>query len=1665
MRKKLTALLVTAGIVLSCGFPAAGAGGAEAESARAADDLTDPPVMQEVYEAEEAQRASAPVGKKLDDYSAAGYVEYLGRNGAVAFTVTVPTTGNYGVRLRYTNGGSASQKIAVYVGEEKIADSVLNPTINWNTWDTELVSLPLKAGKNVITYMNESSDVLDVRLDKISLSWLYEAEDAEHLGGMGDNKDHSGYSGSGFAAGFQNDGHGVKFSVNAPKSGEYALVLRYAAGDTDSIGQSISLYVNGSKSQEVVSSLRSWDLWGDLALNIDLKEGANEIIVRRDQGDAGQINLDYITVKEVCWTYPGAINKITGEKTSELTLSCENAEVRLTSVDPNAVKVWVDPEGKFSRKYESFTVVNDAVDPQQLTVSDKKDYYLIDAGAFDIRAYKDSLRLVYVDKAGNILMENDAKSMGWTTDGELEVNNKLPADEQFYGLGEKVNSFSHRGRKLAMWAVDAYGDKLDSSFAEWDNGRWYMATTYFVSSKGYGILFDNSSRTVFDFGNTSEDRYSFGTYNPNPGGDLIYYFIYGPEMKKVTKTYTDMSGKSFFAPEWAYGNMQCHYGYKQSDIERVASTYREKQIPLEVIIADIEWYEYLCTPTQWSKSNYPDPEGMFKKLNELNVRMGLINDPNVTNRDNNADYVAGDQAGYFVKDQTGSTKLVNWPWGAASGLTDFFNPSAAKWWGEQLNMILDQGVSYFWLDMNEPARYNTDWLFWNEEGKAWGTLSEVKNAYAIKHQQAVYDKVTENGNRAMLQTRSGYTGSHRYAAPWTGDINGGWGSMHEQIMMGTGLSVSGYNYWGFDIGGFFSSLSDDQYKRWVELATFTPVHRFHYCAGVEEKEPWTHNSEDLSRDYINLRYTLVPYMYSYSADSIIGIGIEEGYGEGGTGIPLVRPMVMEYPEDKNTYNIDTQFMCGESFLVAPVVESATTKEVYLPEGNWYDYDDCSTVYTGGRWMTYDAPVELLPVFVKEGSIIPMQSERQYMDDPTASPDVTLDIYPTVGNGAFDFVLYEDDGKTDDYAEGVYATTSYDCKVVRGASTDTMTLTIGARDGKFTDIADRSYMLQFHNATYGNLSVRCDGTSLNKADSLAALEGMTSGFYADKTTGICYVRVADTAKAQTIVLSGDAGTNEGMVYEAEEADPAGLTGAVTKTVDGRTVVTGLGKDTVLRFENVVPQNDGVYSVEVVYAGGSTGSTVSLDVDDIVSTVHTESSDWSTAIGVVELFVSPEDPDTLLVKTEDSSLMIDKIIISRKATNIEPVEEYSLLAVDGEAGGKAEMTDKGVTLSSDGDSLTYPALDTVCAGEYAVRFRYFSSSDSTVKIRVGEYETTVNLAAARNADLENEVTVNLPLALAGNTIQVTKTGGGSVTLRDLHFGFEPYSLGSSATDKLTNPGFEEGSINGWSLTALDGGSTTGGYGVDGYDIYSGSRKFYFFDGDKAMNRLLSQKVTGLENGTYVVRAKTRLYNSTAYRALFSIRSGDKSAANVIPRTGEWTTSMSDMIEVTDGTLEIGFIFDAPGGSSLQIDDVELYMVTPGAYSVSTDALANALSRRNDYPADQYEAEAWKNYQTAAAIAEVILSLDEDEIATGVFLFAVKHLARMEAILKDSPREEILLGDVDGDNQVTVSDVVQLRKLIVAGSWTDREFAAGNLDDSDENLTVSDVVALRALIVRGV
>lgn len=1681
MKKRIISLALALSVLL-CGNAAAVS---DAGIASLFGSSASTQAASDVYEAEKADLSGgANVKTDHDDYSGSGYIDGMKAGSSVTFTVEAFETGDYGVRLRYANGSGADMTINVYVNGLLAKTATLSQTINWDTWDVHLDSLSLTAGENTITYRIEGTNTaIGVLLDKISMSRMYEAENATLFGQMKTANNHTGYSGTSFAAGFENDGDGVTFTVNAPVAGEYSLIIGYANGN-DSGRKEASVYVNGTDVFQVgVAAMGSWDLWSEAQVTVNLEAGANTLTLQKDSNDGGHFNLDYITLKQCVWEYVGKVTGYTGNNTSQLTFNCENAKIQVSSIASNMVKIWCEPTGDFDRKYDSFAVVNENIDPQTLSVTDKGTYYEFSTDTIIVRIQKDPMTITYLDKSGNVLLQGDEQSMGWSTDGELTVNNQLQSDEQFWGLGEKMVSYNRRGTETAMWSSDVVGADPDSAMpSTYEEGRWYMANPYFVSSKGYSIYFDNTSRTVFDLGKTSSDSYSFGSYNPNPGGELIYYFTYGPSVKQITKTYTDLIGKSFFAPEWALGNIQAHWGYTQEDVENVAQTYRDKDIPLEMVMTDIDWYQYLCSPTTASTTNFPDMAGMMDTLDSLNVRWGAINDPNITAAGNISEYQEGVSNSYFLQNQSGQTRNVVWSWGSSSGITDFFNPDAQNWWGKLLTNMLDMGSSAFWADMNEPSNYRTDWVFYNEDGKSYGDLSEMKNAYALMHVQTLFNQITQyneesgTNNRTFLMTRSGFTGTQRYASPWTGDISSGWDSLYQQINLGTSLSISGYNYWGFDIGGFSGSVSNDQYKRWVELSTFIPVHRFHYASGVESKEPWTHDAEDVSRDYINLRYEMMPYMYSLTADNIIGIGIEEGLGDGGTGIPMVRPMVMEYPDDTETYDMDSQYMVGSSLLVAPVYEDSDVKNVYLPEGKWYDYGDGKTVYDGSAYMDYDAPIDTLPLFVKEGAIIPMQPAMEYVGEKPID-EMTLDVYPLTYSGESHFVLYEDDGETTDYQNGDYTTTRYTSTTdYKDNNQENLTFQIGARTGTYTDIDDRDYLMQFHNSSMTNLSVTLDGTALTAYSSLEELEAANSGYYSDADSRICYVKAHDTAQAMTVVLSGSA-VNTSNLTEAETGTLSGnaTLGTTLSGFTGTGYVSGLSSNGAgVTLDSVNVTDDGNYALQIVYANaGSTDASLSLSVNgkaaQQVSFPSTGGS-WNMKTVIVNLRAGNNTISLSYGSSGSGGINADSFTIGNSPIVLSDESNQTLYAANATLNGDAVLgtdvaTDSGKgfakNLVTSGSGVVFDKVTVLEDGTYAVKIKYGNGSggDQTLMVSAngdtaGAQTVTFPSALKDKWSNWNYVTVNLSLKAGDNTIAIycgaSTTGGPNIEY--INYKITP-STKTQMTSMLTNPGFETGNADGWTYAYDSSGGS--GHGIDSPDAYMGNYKFYFYSPPSKQS--LSQTVSGLADGTYEVSAWIKVSNTEPNEVKMILSDYDGDATTSVDCSGEYQ-QYTLTAQVKDGTLTIEFYVDTNDGSSIQIDDVQLWKVDTPTDGNYTNYLAEKLTEYSALSRNAYTQASYSALEAAMQTASRVLA---DSTASSGTVYSALSLLTSAA---DALETSVLRGDVTGDGRVTVADVVELRGIIMAGDPSSQELAAGDMDGNGA-LTVSDVVDLRDYIMKGV
>lgn len=714
---------------------------------------------------------------------------------------------------------------------------------------------------------------------------------------------------------------------------------------------------------------------------------------------------------------------------------CENnVNVMFKLCSPDIIKLWYQ-QGTFKRNNPSFAVINEDINNAgKISVSEQPGSYEIYTSKLIIRINKNPFQVKFYDKYQKVLLE-DYQSQGYQKDSLWQGSCKtLRTDEHFFGLGEKAGSLDRRGKTFRMWNSDkpCYGT---------DEDPLYKSIPFFMSNYGYGILFDNTYKTVFDFGQSSKDYYSFSA----PGGEMIYYFIFGPSFKQIIEDYTLLTGKPIMPPEWALGFSQCRGLYTNEKLAReVAGEFRKRQIPCDVIYQDIGWTQNL-QDFEWNKKAYDNPRKMVSDLASLGFKMIVSQDP-VISRGNSKDWhdnsqnsgkqwQEADSLGYFVTDvRTGKTYDMPWPWGGNCGVVDFTKPGVADWWGAYQQKVLNDGVKGFWTDMGEPAwsnEDNTDRLFMKHY---LGMHNEIHNVYGLTWDKAVTEQFEKrNPNQRVFQmTRSSYAGIQRYAFAWSGDsgdgndVLNGWNKLAGQIPLGLSAGMGLIPFWTCDISGYCGDFNDrdamaELYVRWMQFGIFNPLSRAHH-EGNNAAEPWTFGpvAERLCREAINLKYKLHPYIYTYARNAY------------DTGLPLMRALLLEYPDDLSTYQIDNEFLFGKELLVAPVVEKeASSMKIYLPQGEWVDFKDGQTVYSGKQWINYNTPLEVIPIFVKRGSIIPLMPIMQYIGEKKGFP-VIFDIYPASEGRSASFTLYEDDGITNNYKLNICSTTEIKCLLVNNS---------------------------------------------------------------------------------------------------------------------------------------------------------------------------------------------------------------------------------------------------------------------------------------------------------------------------------------------------------------------------------------------------------------------------------------------------------------------------------------------------------------------------------------------------------------------------------------------------------------------------------------------------------
>jgi len=540
----------------------------------------------------------------------------------------------------------------------------------------------------------------------------------------------------------------------------------------------------------------------------------------------------------------------------------------------------------------------------------------------------------------------------------------------------------------------------------------------------YGMFLDNSYQAVFDVGRSNPEEFFYQA----DGGELNYYFIYGPSPKEVIQGYASLVGRYPLPPLWALGYQQCRYSYRNEQrIRSITAKFRKYNIPCDVIYFDIHYMDDYKVFT-FNHKRFPDPKGLISDLEKQGFKAVVIVDPGVKIEPGYFVYDQGMEKDYFVRDKDGGYFTAQ-VWPKDVYFPDFLKPEVREWWGELHKFYLDLGVDGIWNDMNEPAGWVKDIrplpdLMIPSGTPAWLEMvhgdkdnpephAKIHNVYALLEADATYNglKKLNPEQRPFMISRAGYPGLQRFSSVWTGDNTANWYQVKMTLSMLLNLNISGIVMSGADIGGFLGTPGSEMYARWIQQGVFYPLSRTHTAIYHKSQDPFSFGKEvrEISKSAIELRYQLLPYTYSYFKLA------------NDTGLPIMRAMLLEFPKDEKTYSISDQFFWGEWILVAPVVEkNAKNRKIYLPAGKWYKWQNPEQI-EGGKEILEPVDLSTLPILVKAGAIIPLAPVMNYTWEKPWAP-LELEFYPGEEKSCFN--LYEDDGTSFKYLEGESLSTIY-----------------------------------------------------------------------------------------------------------------------------------------------------------------------------------------------------------------------------------------------------------------------------------------------------------------------------------------------------------------------------------------------------------------------------------------------------------------------------------------------------------------------------------------------------------------------------------------------------------------------------------------------------------------
>ncbi len=608
------------------------------------------------------------------------------------------------------------------------------------------------------------------------------------------------------------------------------------------------------------------------------------------------------------------------------------------------------------------------------------------------------------DSAGREVFAAVATETGWARP-RCQLTLTLAEGESLFGLGETTGTFNKRGLIREFWNTDVLGH----ASAIYPGLRSLYVSVPFALSlrhgRAAGLFWDNPARQTWDLGQTRLDRWQMTAAS----GEMDLYLFLGPRVSEVVARYTELTGRMPLPPRWALGYQQSRYSYEtRGRVEEIAGNFRRRRVPCDVLYLDIHHMDGYRVFT-FGKT-FPRPAEMIARLARQGFKVVTIVDPGVKNDSRFGLLKRGLAAKAFVKAPDSGKDFIGRVWPGETRFPDFLNARVRRWWGEEQNRLLELGVAGFWNDMDEPANFALPTKTLPEEcvhQTDFGPMkhAEAHNLYGLEMARGSREGALAHqpDRRPFVITRAGYAGVQRYGLVWTGDNSSMWEHLADAVQMCLNLGLSGLAFCGSDVGGFMDNTSPELLARWTQMAAFTPFFRNHSNNRTIDQEPWAlgTRTEQVCRRYIELRYQLLPYLYS------LFIAAHR------TGAPIIRPLLWHYQDDPIAVAAGDQFLLGPNLLVAPVLrQGAVARSVYLPRGAWYDFW-IGQRYEGARHVVAEAPLEIIPLFVHAGAIVPFGPVQQYVGENEPGT-VNLHVWPGAP-GKLNW--YEDDGFSMSYTTG------------------------------------------------------------------------------------------------------------------------------------------------------------------------------------------------------------------------------------------------------------------------------------------------------------------------------------------------------------------------------------------------------------------------------------------------------------------------------------------------------------------------------------------------------------------------------------------------------------------------------------------------------------------------